>query len=234
MSTDTQAQTTAGAGAPPPATPNSQSNDSGNATPPADKGGANAAPPKADTKTTMAGNAEPKGQSATPPEIEIKLPEGFKADTEAMTSWKKAIQDMNLEPEAAKKLAQQGADIYVKAAQDLLGKQTEEDDAQQAKWQAEVKADKEFGGTNFEATAADVQRAVQRFGGDAFRQAMNESRMGDHPEVVRFIARVGKAMREDSVAGTGDHGAGPAKKPGKSEAEAWFPNSPNLHPPKQT
>ena len=48
---------------------------------------------------------------------------------------------------------------------------------------------------------ATARRAIERFGTPALRQLLNETGLGNHPEMVRLAVRVGRALAEDSVAG---------------------------------
>jgi hypothetical protein len=45
---------------------------------------------------------------------------------------------------------------------------------------------------------ADALKARERFSTPALRQLLNETGFGNHPEVIKFFAKVGKAMREDA------------------------------------
>jgi hypothetical protein len=79
----------------------------------------------------------------------------------------------------------------------------------QADWQGEVKADKEIGGPNFDATKATVARVIDTVGGTeakAIRDAFNFTGAGNHPAIVKFVARLGKYVTEGGpVAGTPVH-----------------------------
>ncbi len=97
-----------------------------------------------------------------------------------------------------------------KDAQDLLDrdvaliatfkeKQIEETKQLSDQWLVSSKDDKEFGGETFVQNAELAKRVVSRFGSDEFKKAVNESGLGNHPELVRFCVRIGKAMKEDQL-----------------------------------
>lgn len=90
--------------------------------------------------------------------------------------------------------------------------------AQLQSWENEAKADAEIGGENYDANVAVARKAIETFGNDAFKQVLNESGMGNHPEVIRFAMKAGAALKEAPVL-RGD-GAAPAK----SFAEKVYPN----------
>jgi len=91
---------------------------------------------------------------------------------------------------------------------------------QQQKWQADVKADPEIGGDKFSVTQRNSQRVLDTFmpngkdeAGNAvihpLRNMLRETGFGDHPEVVKFLNRVGSAMAEDKpMVGAGGGGGG--------------------------
>ena len=67
------------------------------------------------------------------------------------------------------------------------------------KWIQECKDDKEIGGEKFEESVSHAQKALKKFGTEAFMQSLNETKFGNNPEVVRVFARIGRAMSPDEV-----------------------------------
>jgi hypothetical protein len=84
------------------------------------------------------------------------------------------------------------------------------------RFREETNAHTEIGGANLEATKADVARALNKFlpvgtpERERFRKDMEQMRVGDYTPWVLFVARVGKAMREDTHV-AGRSGAAPRK-----------------------
>jgi len=74
----------------------------------------------------------------------------------------------------------------------------------QETWQKEVKADPEIGGGNFQATLDKVGNLVAEYGSDELKQAMDITGAGNHPAVIRFLAKVADQLTEVSkpVVGT--------------------------------
>ena len=62
-------------------------------------------------------------------------------------------------------------------------------------------SDDEFGGETFDANLKVAKSALDAFGTDPFKQLLSESGLGNHPEVIRFMYRAGKAISEDSYVG---------------------------------
>lgn len=88
---------------------------------------------------------------------------------------------------------------------------TERERTQKAGLEA-FKNDKEFGGSKLSETQADFDRLMKEYGDDELRKLLDDTGYGDHPALLRFVARLGKATREDSVTGGPKNGADGAGK----------------------
>ncbi len=164
--------------------------------------------------TVAAPPAKPDEGEATPAEgakteepaaaadFDIKLPEGVVADAETLTNFKALAKEAGLKGEHAQKIT----DLYI----GMVQKQAEADaaaaDAETRAWGEALKTDKEFGGPAWDANKATAQRALDKFGSPELGALLTQSGLGNHPEVVRAFYRIGKALKEDSIAGTGGGG----------------------------
>lgn len=154
-------------------------------------------PPNGDAPKPEDGKkpAEPAKPEAS--DVEVKLPEGMPADENLVGALKAVAKEYGLKSEGAQKLV----DAYAKAQQ-TAHERDRETWAQQVKgWETELKSDKEFGGAQFEANQLAARKAVERFGSPALRSFLKDSGLGNHPELVRAFARVGKALSEDTLQG---------------------------------
>lgn len=104
----------------------------------------------------------------------------------------------------SQKGAQKLADFYAK---EIVGQQSAAFVEQISTWFDETSKDKEIGGDKFTASTLNAEKALKVFGTGGLRQLMVQYGIGNHPEVVRFFARVGGAIGEDSAAG-GKPGSG--------------------------
>ena len=59
-----------------------------------------------------------------------------------------------------------------------------------AHWANAAHSDPELGGR----ALAAARQAVERFGGARLKQALEETGLGNHPEVIRAFYRIGRAM----------------------------------------
>jgi hypothetical protein len=66
-------------------------------------------------------------------------------------------------------------------------------------WRTAVFNDPKLGGENSSAAKADADLAIALFGSPELNSVL-DSGCGDHPEMVRFCANVGKAFREAAAA----------------------------------
>lgn len=140
----------------------------------------------------------PEGQKAATTPIEVKFPEGSQVSEPIVSEFKEVAGKFGLTQEAAQALV----DLQVKANTEA-GKQADEAwDKMRTDWVTEVKSDKDIGGQKFDGNIALARRAVAQFGGDKFKQFLNDFGVGDHPEMVRFMVKIGAAMAEDSSGST--------------------------------
>lgn len=84
-------------------------------------------------------------------------------------------------------------------------------------WQKAVETDREMGGQHIKETNLAMDRAVRRFGSPAFAQLIKDSGYEFHPELRRFISRIGRAISDDKLVTGGE-----SRRP-KSAAEVFYP-----------
>lgn len=141
--------------------------------------------------------------SADEVKFEAKVPEGIQLDQASLDEFSKIVKDKALSPsERAQKLV----DLAVKREAD---RQKAFADTVQT-WADTVAKDPELGNAENQAAARKV---VEEFGTPEFRELLNSTGMGNHPEVVRFVLKVSKAMGEDSILRARGNATGAAKDP---------------------
>jgi hypothetical protein len=155
-------------------------------------------------------------ESEVPEKYDFKPPEGMEFDEETI----------NLYAEAAKEagLSQEKADIILgKIAPHLAQQQIKAVEKVSTEWEVASRADPEFGGDKLNENLSVAAKAIEQFATPELKTLLNESRLGNNPEVIRLFYRVGKAISEDGfVSATG--------APQTSDARALFPNTKNLNP----
>lgn len=132
-------------------------------------------------------------KSEGPPEkYEFTMPEGMELDTALAEKVDPVLRELNLTNEQANKLASTFAEYRASEAQrqsDAYAQQVED-------WGKAAKDDKEFGGAKFDENVSHAQKAIGQFGSPELKTLLADG-LGNHPELIRFCVRVGKALQED-------------------------------------
>jgi hypothetical protein len=161
----------------------------------------------ASTETTATTETKPEGEAkdgdkgdekptGAPEEYApFELPEGFAADGPVMDSFKATAKELNLPQDAAQKVVALGAQLVQQTQQQMRDAWT----ATQEQWVNTIKTDAEIGGAQMNERVAVAVKALDRFGSPELRKALNETGMGNHPEVVRAFYRIGLAISEDTL-----------------------------------
>ncbi|MCR5564004.1 MAG: hypothetical protein K6F46_11705 [Desulfovibrio sp.] len=101
------------------------------------------------------------------------------------------------------KLTKEQGEVVLKYMHGNYTAYQESQAAQLKKWVEEAKADKEFGGDNFDENVADAKRGLATFDTDgSIRAMLEETGYGSNPAVLKIFARVGKALGEDRLVGS--------------------------------
>lgn len=188
-------------------------------TPPADGGKADdgKGDGQGDADTKPDGEQGDKGEPTpkAPEAYDFKAPEGVESlDAKLVETFTPLAKKLDLTNEQAQELVNLAPQIQQRMAEqqaEAWGKQLEA-------WVGEVKADKDIGGDNLPATMAAAQKVMQQFGTPELKAALEQTGMGNHPELVRLFAKVGKAMGEDSFVAGGKSSGGSG-----SIVDAFYP-----------
>ncbi|PIO96214.1 hypothetical protein CJ014_26615 [Pleomorphomonas carboxyditropha] len=121
------------------------------------------------------------------------LPEGMALDSKLAEAMSPVLKDIGLTRGQAQALA--GALAAHRQAEAGTGAKEWADI--QTGWVNSARKDAEIGGARWDASVATAQGALARFGTPGLRAFLTESGGGNHPEVIRFMARVGNAIAED-------------------------------------
>jgi hypothetical protein len=131
--------------------------------------------------------------------IEIALPEGFSIDAAALATFDEIATAVSLDSASAQKLL----DLHVATSERFASEADAAWNATQQEWRATAERDPELGGAGsvaFREHLAAARSTVDRFGGPALKQVFDELGIGDHPELVKFCARIGKALAAGTAA----------------------------------
>ena len=148
--------------------------------------------------------AEADVPQGAPGQYEFKPVEGVKLSEEVIGKFSEVARELNLSQGAAQKMLDQVAPAIARQQYAAVQQLNEQ-------WVNAVKADKEIGGEKLGANLAIAKKARDAFGSDGLRKLLNESRIGNHPEVIRFFVRAGQAISEDSFVAGGTRPASGGK-----------------------
>ena len=148
-----------------------------------------------------------------PEKYEFQAAEGVELDTEALKEFEPVAREMNLTNEQAQKLV----DVYPKILAGVQQRQVEAWQQTTEQWAADVKADKEIGGDKLPSNLSAAQRALDQFGTPELKTYLNDTGLGNHPDLVKAFVKIGKAMSEDKVL-SGGHDSG-----GSDLVSAFYP-----------
>lgn len=167
----------------------------------------------ADTAAEGEGNAEPdtstdedSGESdASDGETDdenasyadFEMPDGLELDTSLADAFSPKMKELGLDQEQAQGLATTMAE-WVQA-----NNQSQQDaySQQLTDWRTEAENDKEYGGDNYEKSVKIANLAITAYGGEALKQALDDTGMGNHPELIRAFVNAGKLIQEDEESG---------------------------------
>jgi len=135
--------------------------------------------------------------SGVPEKYEFKAPEGVTLDEEATAEFSELAKQLNLSQEDAQKVA----DIGVKLQQKWAAQQQESVQTALTEWKKSSETDKEFGGEKLQENLATAKKALDAFGTPELKKLLDESGLGNHPEVIRAWFRIGKQVSEDTISG---------------------------------
>jgi hypothetical protein len=146
---------------------------------------------------------------------DFNIPEGMHHNEAMLAEASAVFKEIGLTQEQAQSLVNL----------DVKNKQAEHDETLAAwnktmdDWRAESAADKEFGGTKLDESVVLAKKGRDAFGSAEFIQMLDVTGVGNHPEMVRFLVKLGKAISEDVIL----QGSGAAPK-SKDASQIMFPN----------
>jgi hypothetical protein len=154
---------------------------------------------------------------------DFKLPDGVTLDASEVTDLQTYAKTNNLTQEQAQAVLDRTLKTRSDTEASVVAKQAEALKTMSTEWKATTQADKEIGGDALQANLATAVKARDAFGSPALIQILNDSGMGNHPEVVRFFVKVGKAMSEDKFV-QGNANSGTAANPDAARAARMYPS----------
>ena len=168
------------------------------------------AAPAAEASAALAKPGIETTSAAAPEKYEFKAPEGLEYDPEILGAFTEAAKEAKLSQDAAQQLIE-------KMAPAITARQADQVKAIHKEWQDASSADKEFGGEKLAENLGVARKALDNLATPELRTLLEETGLGNHPEVIRLLFRAGKAISEDKFVGGRPTGSG-----GKSAAAVLY------------
>jgi hypothetical protein len=164
-----------------------------------------------DAVTAFKTQSEEERKKSIPAEYEIKFADGTPLDPK--TDGEKIVAHLKAQGFSTKQAEAHLAHL-AEVSKGLVSRQQAAVAEAVTRWASDTKNDKELGGDKFQETAVNVKRAMDRFApeGSAFRQLVEDTGYGNHPEFVRVFNAIGKAMAEDTHTILGSRSRNETKK----------------------
>lgn len=126
---------------------------------------------------------------------DFTMPDGVEVDKAKLEQISPVFKKLDLSQKGAQELV----DFYAKTVAETQSANAEAWKAVREGWKAELKTDKEIGGEKYDAQVGLAKKALAHFGTRELQDYLDTYGGGDNPEVVRFLARVGSIITEDTV-----------------------------------
>lgn len=123
------------------------------------------------------------------------LPEGITLDEAALGKFTPIAQELKLDQIQAQKLVSVYAEMQAESGKAFAD--------QVAKWGEDARNDAEIGGAKFIENVGTAITGLKAFGSPELTTLLNETGLGNHPEMLRFCHRVGLALQEDKTLAPG-------------------------------
>jgi len=133
---------------------------------------------------------------AAPEQYDFKAPEDGPFDNTVIEKFTDVAKKHALTKEVAQDILDQVAPV-------IRERQVEALKSARAEWVNTTRADKEFGGDKLTENLGVAKKALEAFGTPELKTLLNETGLGDHPEILRAFYRAGKAISEDGFVAAG-------------------------------
>jgi hypothetical protein len=161
--------------------------------------------------------AQPQAGTEQGSEFAYNIPDGYEMSSDGQADFTKFLDDVNKLPEAER--GQAMLDKHLSGLQDANGQTRADLAAMHQSWAEESMNDQEFGGSNLQENLIQARKTMNSFSTPAvdadgkavlyqdgamkgqqmtkIELVMNQTGMGNNPEVIRVFHRAGQALGED-------------------------------------
>lgn len=134
----------------------------------------------------------------------LTMPDGVELDTDLLAVIAPTLKELNMSHGNAQALV----DKFIEGQQAKAEAATKQWGETVTGWLDTAKKDPEMGGAKWDETARNASSVVSRFGTPELKEYLEASGAGNHPEVIRLMAKVGSMIAEDNPAISENPGGG--------------------------
>jgi hypothetical protein len=140
-------------------------------------------------------NSKEPSKDEAPETFEFTAPEGKALNPEVSEEFKALAKELGIGKDKAQKVVDLG--FKLESAFESKMQST----MQQARqtWLESSKSDKEFGGSAFDQNLGIARSAMKEFGTPELQALLNQSGLGNHPEIIRAFYKAGKKIQEQPL-----------------------------------
>ena len=161
------------------------------------------------------GDGEPEWGADT-----LKAPEGYEVlEANSVEDLVKHAKEMGLNKEQAQNML----DFQSQSIMKVVDSHNENWDNTMNEWVETTRQDKDIGGPKLEESLTDARKTLNTFGNNALAALVDQTGLGNHPEFIRFMSKVGKAIKEDRFV----FGEQSPSAPTKTAAQIMYPTMEN-------
>ena len=171
--------------------------------------------PAPEPTPTPAPEPTPAPKAGAPEVYEFKAAEGQTFDPEFVKSYSEVARELDMTQEAAQTMIDKVGPV-------LAQQQAAQIARVRSEWAEASKVDAEFGGAKFDENLAVAKQSIDKFATPEFKQMLDDTGLGNHPEWIRYCYRVSKAFSPDTFEG-GHKEGGAAPKDFNSMASKLYP-----------
>lgn len=160
-------------------------------------------------ETLVKTQAELKAKNTAPDKFDLKIPEKAIISQDHVERIAAFAKEHGLTNDKAQAILERDNQLLAEDRARMLKEQETSMSKMQEGWLTTAKADKEFGGEQFDKNIELARRVLGKYGTPEFNAILTDPKQGmfgNHPELVRVLVRIGKAMGEDSFVNPGANG----------------------------
>lgn len=146
--------------------------------------------------TPATSTAPAPAPSGAPEKYEFKPTEGITLSDTVIGKYSEIAKELNLSQDNAQKILSEVSPLIAQQQADIF-KSTVEG------WRTQAQADKDIGGDKLTENLGLAKRAMDTYFSADFTKLLNDSGLGNHPEMIRGLMKIGKLVSQDSFVSAG-------------------------------